>query len=265
MNTTSNAFALVLQFYESFRVCKLTAADLGKIAKKYAPKPQQLLKDLRAKYGHPVPAEVTLPQLTRLLALYDVPPAYRALLPTTASPPPPGPSAANVAPVKVESAPRAPSTPSSLAPLAPPTAAAAAAPARAYDPALDVLSPHFDPMASLLAAALADKPAPGAQPAPAARGRGAGSSGGACAPSGTLGSIPLPPLPIALPAHALGLPYVSAEAWRARLFDNLAKARHLVFPAEYEFRYLPSSFPLELYLAEWGGLLCWARFASCLG
>lgn len=78
---TNNSFAVVLQFYEHNRMCKLNSTDLGKIAKKYANKPASLVKDLRAKYNIPLPVTLPFNQLGRLLALYDIPPTYRALLP----------------------------------------------------------------------------------------------------------------------------------------------------------------------------------------
>lgn len=80
-SNTSNAFALVLAFYEDHRVCKLNPEDLGKIARKYGTRPNSLLKDLKVKYGQAVPFSIPLAYLNRLLAIYDVPSDYKNLLP----------------------------------------------------------------------------------------------------------------------------------------------------------------------------------------
>lgn len=79
--TTFNAFALVLHFYEQHRSCKLNSTDLSKIAKKYASSPANLLRDLQAKYKQSIDSSLPLSAVARLVALFDIPPQYKQLLP----------------------------------------------------------------------------------------------------------------------------------------------------------------------------------------
>ena len=76
-----NHFALVLVFYDQYKRTKLLAADLAKIAKKYASKSAQLISDLEKKYDIPIPKQCNAADLTRICQLYGVPDSYRTLLP----------------------------------------------------------------------------------------------------------------------------------------------------------------------------------------
>jgi hypothetical protein len=76
-----NDFASVLDFYDQFKRSKLLAADLTKIAKKYASKSGQLIVDLEKKYGFPIPKACKASNIIRICQVYAVPDSYLALLP----------------------------------------------------------------------------------------------------------------------------------------------------------------------------------------
>lgn len=76
-----NHFASVLVFYDQFNRTKLLSADLVKIAKKYGPKSNQLIRDLEKKYGIPIPKLCEVVNVMRICQLNDVPDSYREQLP----------------------------------------------------------------------------------------------------------------------------------------------------------------------------------------
>lgn len=79
---TDNAFARVLVAYETHKRSKLAEQDLRKIAKKYASKPAKLIADFGRKYAFPIPGNVLVAEVRRLLHVYNVPSEYKALLPS---------------------------------------------------------------------------------------------------------------------------------------------------------------------------------------
>lgn len=104
----SAPFAIVLVVFDRHKRSKLNADALIKVAKKYGgstEKQEQLLSDLVKKYTD-IPTTVSLSQLSRILAIYDIPQVIRNHFKGYAIP--------------------------------------------AYDPRLDILSSHFDPLKALL-------------------------------------------------------------------------------------------------------------------
>lgn len=76
-----NSFASVLVFYDEYKRTKLLSVDLAKIAKKYASKPTQLIKDLEKKYEVPIPTKCESVNILRICQVYSVPESYLKLLP----------------------------------------------------------------------------------------------------------------------------------------------------------------------------------------
>jgi len=77
---STNPFARVLLFYYLYQRSKITATDFEKIAKKYAGKGDKLLVDLQTKYTFPIPESVWSLELTRLCAIYPIPPLFLRLM-----------------------------------------------------------------------------------------------------------------------------------------------------------------------------------------
>jgi hypothetical protein len=75
----SSPFAIVLAVFERYKRSKLVSPALAKVEKKYggsSEKQKQLLVDLTRKYGD-VPCSVSPAQLSRILAVHDIPSSMR--------------------------------------------------------------------------------------------------------------------------------------------------------------------------------------------
>lgn len=82
--TTTDAFSRLLVFYANYYPEKLNSNDLQKIVNKYRSKPGSLLiRDLSKKYiTITLPEEVMFSEVSRTCKLFDVPEAYREILPS---------------------------------------------------------------------------------------------------------------------------------------------------------------------------------------
>ena len=78
---SNNPFASALSFYWNYRRNKLSTESTFKIAKKYASKPGQLLKDLSEKYQSQISNDVSIVELERIITEIIVAKEYLALLP----------------------------------------------------------------------------------------------------------------------------------------------------------------------------------------
>lgn len=74
--STTNSFAITLVYYYNYCRGKLTQEDLSKIKKKYERRQPQLLIDLHKKYLFTMPEKVTIGQVQRVIAQFDIPSDY---------------------------------------------------------------------------------------------------------------------------------------------------------------------------------------------
>ena len=79
---TENVFARLLVFYHKYNRDKINADDLGKVAKKYAKRPEKLIPDLESKYPHKIPSQVHFYEISRVKCKFQLPESYTSLLPT---------------------------------------------------------------------------------------------------------------------------------------------------------------------------------------
>ena len=80
---STDAFARTLLFYYLYLRAKLNIQDLEKIARKYkSNNSEKLLTDLRTKYYYfPIPSKVSLRELSRIIAQYNIPSSFLERIP----------------------------------------------------------------------------------------------------------------------------------------------------------------------------------------